>query len=159
MPANRTQVQQEIRKRLNDREKQLTNMGPERGSSAAQMASLTEVATRFQRLVSLALTANHGADKVFDSRPSLCIAPSATARMEAFSDDMSRYGQEYSFLTSGYVPGRPIPQAKHVDELPKRQTFFTRKHGDIDELADILHPQQSMPHSIEGQILPWLLTV
>lgn len=152
-------VQQEIRKRLTDCQKNISNLGPERESSAAQMASLTEIATKFQRLVTLALAANHGADSVFESNSSLRIAPSATARMEAFSDDMSRYGQEYSFLSPDYVPGSIIPPAVDIDELKDRKTFFARKQDDFDELADILHSQQSIPHSVPDAVLPWLLKV
>lgn len=122
------------------------------------MASLTEIATKFQRLVSLALAANYGADRVFETRSSLRIAPSATARMNAFSDDMRRYGQEYSFLPSDYVPSDRPTSAAEVDE-EDRKTFFARKQDDIDELVDILHPQQNIPHSVQDAILPWLMTV
>lgn len=135
-------------------------MGPSRDSSAAQMASLTEIASKFQRLVSLALAANYGADQTFDSRPSLRISSSATARRQAFSDDMSRYGQEYAFLSADYFPVGSIPSAMDPSELDCRMTFFTRKQDDIDELSDILHPQQSVPHSIKNKaILPWLKRV
>lgn len=133
-------------------------LGPERESSATQMASLTEIATKFQRLVSLALAANYGADSEFDTKSSLRIAPSTTARMTAFSDDMSRYGQQYSFLPSDHVPGGSIAPALD-GHLVNPKTFLTRKQDDIDELIDILHPQQDVPHSIPDAILPWLLAV
>lgn len=123
------------------------------------MASLTEIATKFQRLVSLSLAANYGADSVFDSKPSLRIAPSTTARMTAYSDDMAQYGQEYSFLPADHVPGGSIPSPVDISELKDRKTFSIRYQEDIDELADILHPQQDVPHSIQDAILPWLLTV
>lgn len=65
------------------------------------MAHLTKMATQFQRIVTLALTASYGADEVFDGNDDLRIAPTMMARMKAFSDDMASQGQTYAFMQEG----------------------------------------------------------
>lgn len=50
------------------------------------MAYLTNSATRFQRLVSLALRAGHGADNLFDIEPVPRLTPAVMSRMQTFSD-------------------------------------------------------------------------
>lgn len=59
------------------------------------------MATQFQRIVTLALTASYGADEVFDGNDDLRIAPTMMARMKAFSDDMASQGHTYAFMQEG----------------------------------------------------------
>lgn len=87
----------EIKSRLTSRQKQLSGLGPERNSPAEQMAYLVEVATKFQRLVYLAVNAAHGADDAFETSPDLCVAPAIMSRMKTFSDEMANYSEAYAF--------------------------------------------------------------
>ncbi|KYG40858.1 hypothetical protein M433DRAFT_8419 [Acidomyces richmondensis BFW] len=91
-------VQHEITKRLDTAHKALEAMGPERNSRAEQMNFLTELGTKFQRLVTLALDAKYGQDEIFDAQPALRIAPAVLARMEVFAADMMQGGHMYSFI-------------------------------------------------------------
>jgi hypothetical protein len=108
------QVKVEIRGRLDACQKQIDDLGPERNTPAEQVVYLTRLATKFQRLVFLALNATHGADEAFeDSR--MRIAPAVMSRMKAFSDEMGEYGQTFAFKTkdddkaSNSVAEQPAP--------------------------------------------------
>lgn len=84
--------------------------------------------------------------------------------MAIFSDDMARYGHEYAFLPQDRAQSRSIPSV--TTEIAScaptalnggsgRKSFSTRKQDDINDLVDILHPQQSLD-STTTAILPWL---
>nr|POE56497.1 interferon-induced gtp-binding protein mx1 [Quercus suber] len=156
----------EIRKRLADNQKLLKDLGAERSSSAAQAAFLTDVATNFQRLVTLALSANYGADDVFDSRSALRIAPATSARMEEFSRAIAHYGHTYSFLSStefssGVGSSTPASHAsaehedEHEDEIPEIAANTRKKH-DVEDLVNILQPPQCMANANRTGIEGWL---
>lgn len=139
-------VHQEIRKRLGDAQHRLYGMGPERQDTASQAACLTELATKFQLLVSQALAANYGSDDLFELQKKLRIAPAATSRMAIFSDDMGKRGESYAFS---------------IDKDEKAQydtakTVECRRENDIDELVDILWPQKTLPSPKRGDITKWL---
>jgi hypothetical protein len=91
-------VKLEIRGRLDTCQKQIDDLGPERNTPAEQVVYLTRLATKFQRLVFLALNATHGADEAFEDSK-MRIAPAVMARMKKFSDEMADYGQTFAFKT------------------------------------------------------------
>jgi hypothetical protein len=90
----------DIKGKLDDRQRKLDGLGPERSGPAEQSAYLIKVATQFQQLVRLALNANHGADNAFEREPALHISPKTMARMKEFASVMSASGQTYSFSKS-----------------------------------------------------------
>ncbi|KAK4610262.1 Interferon-induced GTP-binding protein Mx1 [Fulvia fulva] len=142
-------VKQEIKTRLNAQQKKLKNLGPERGELFEQNSFLTELATNFQRLVTLALTANYAADTVFNSNETLRIAPAVRFRQDTFADEMAKFGQTYSFLRKDGEDAVPPPPDEETE-------FNVRKEADIDELADVLHKQISLLRREAGDIKPWL---
>jgi len=72
------------------------------------MVYLTNLATRYQRLVYLALSANYVND-VFNTDSSLRITPAIMSRMKVFSDEMANYGAY--LLISATRPRQPdIPR-------------------------------------------------
>ncbi|KAK4546242.1 hypothetical protein LTR36_002379 [Oleoguttula mirabilis] len=148
-------VKAEIKSRLNSRRRRLSDLGPERKGAAEQMAHLTKLATRFQRIVSLALGANYGADDVFITDSALRIAPAVMARMKIFSDEMTTYGQAHSFLPQDGLS----PPVKATTSSPDKKSFDIRKEDDLEALVDILHPQDSLPQPKTGEIKTWLLEV
>lgn len=126
------------------------------------MAYLTNVATQFQRLVSAARTANHGADKLFDTVPELRILPAIHSRMNVFSAEMDRFGETYHFIKEGKVVqeehvGDPLANIFKQEDAPKGLEI--RKEANIDELADMLHPQDTMSGPVNESIKDWLLEV
>lgn len=123
------------------------------------MAYLTKVATQFQRLVHLALNANHGADDVFEDEPDLHISPMIMTRMKTFSDDMGIRGQTYSFLPADDAAQKDPTNPANLPSLPILQSlpFDVRKADDIEELHDILHSNVEIARPIQGEIRTWLL--
>lgn len=134
---------------MNAQQKKLKNLGPERGELFEQNSFLTELATNFQRLVTLALTANYAADTVFNSNETLRIAPAVRFRQDTFADEMAKFGQTYSFLRKDGEDAVPPPPDEETE-------FNVRKEADIDELADVLHKQISLLRREAGDIKPWL---
>ncbi|KAK4505474.1 hypothetical protein PRZ48_003437 [Zasmidium cellare] len=146
-------VRAEIKGEFDKLSKKLADLGPERGGSAEQMAFLTNLATQFQRLVSAARTANHGADKLFDKEPSLRILPAIYSRMNTFSSEMAAYGETYYFLTE------EAKDSKKELVKDEEEGFKIRKEENIADLADMLHPQATKSGPDEKDIKGWLLEV
>lgn len=144
----------------------MTGLGPERTNSAEQIAYLTRLATKFQRLVSLALNATHGADDAFESKSELRIAPAVMSRMKLFSDEMGRHGETYSFVSSNDNDSSSTLMAfaeeaddnDNVETAPE-QVFEIRKEDDLEDIVELLHPQISLPYPRDGMIKNWLLAV
>jgi len=120
------------------------------------MIYLINLAPKFQRLVSFALSATHGADEVFDTTPTMCIAPAVLSRLKAFSDEMAQYGEAYSFtLRNGDEPSAVPAAAAFVNDY---EVFLdVRKEGDEGELVEILHRPEQLPSPVHGEIKKWLL--
>lgn len=131
-------MKQEIGKKLTVAQKLLNELSAGRDTSAAQSAYFTELATQFQRLVSLSLDAKYGPDELFDVHPSLRIATAVTARSKMFCEEVARCGQEFSFLSSQQ---RPNPSGSHhsvLSELNEEQYYFeVRKQDEVEDLDDI----------------------
>lgn len=125
------------------------------------MAYLTELATNFQRLVSLARNANHGADDTFETESTMRIAPTMRSRMQTFSEDMGNYGATYSFLSQddGIQEDKtglsaPMNNVKLHDEV-----LDTRKEAGSEDIVDILHDRTMLPLPLDKGIEGWLLEV
>lgn len=151
----------EVQGRLDACRKRLHDLGPERNSSAEQMGYLIDLASQFQRLVSLALNATHGADHVFDTSPAMRIAPAVMSRMKTFSDEMAKYGEVYSFMPreGNEASSSPVQLFEGIDAERAEELFDVRKEDDLEDLGDILHPRESLPHPRRGEIKGWLLGV
>lgn len=167
----------EIKGRLLESQKHLDGLGPERGSASAQLAYLTSIAARLQRLRSLALSSNFGTDNVFEGEPALRLAPAVMARMNTFSDEMRTSGHTFSFLHRGADPLSPqnddysaSPAADEValespdnegacSEIEDWEYFAIRKEDDIEELQDILQSQDSQRQPEPSGIKDWLREV
>ncbi|KAK6401745.1 hypothetical protein LTR95_019149 [Oleoguttula sp. CCFEE 5521] len=146
-------VKVEIKSRLNACRERLAELGPERNSPAEQMAYLTRISTRFQRLVVLALNATHGADDVFETDHRLRIAPAIMSRMETFSEEMAKYGHTYAFTAQD----NDVASDSDIEQPPK--LFKVRKEDDLDELVNILHSQGSLQYPQCGDIRDWILQI
>lgn len=138
----------------------MKDLGPERKDSVEQMAYLTELATKFQRLVTLALTATYGADDVFSTTSALHIAPAVVARSKIFSTEMAKHGHTYTFLPNdGSEPTAPTPVFGAISASGVGDIFNVRREEDVDALVDILHDQEKLPQQEKGKITAWLLQV
>ena len=162
-------MKQEIGKKLTNAHKHLKRLGPERSTPAAQAAYLTELATQYQRLMMLSLEAKYGSDELFDSFPSLRIAPAVTSRSVTFDREMARCGHEFSFSSSqtkdsapakddwvaisGSVSTKGESLDKSTDDLE------VRREDDVQDIVDILHPQGTLAVPNGTEIESWLRQV
>lgn len=158
----------EVRYRLTETRKLLAALGPEREGSTDQLAYLTRIATDYQRLVSFALRANHGADEAFDEHPGLRLAPAIIARMKAFSEDMAAYGSTYAFETrssdgsKALVPGGLEDDDDIEDgerDAGPGRFFDSRRIEDHEDLMDLVLSVQRLPLPRPDGINAWLQQV
>ncbi|OQN95383.1 hypothetical protein B0A48_18618 [Cryoendolithus antarcticus] len=146
-------VKIEIKSRLDACRERLAELGPERNNPAEQMAYLTRISTRFQRLVVLALNATHGADDVFETDHRLRIAPAIMSRMKTFSEEMAKYGHTYAFTAQD----NDAAGDSEIEQPAK--LFEIRKEDYLDELVNILHLQGSLQYPKRGYIRDWILQI
>lgn len=73
----------------------MRDLGPERSTRSAQAAFLTDLSTKFQKIVSDALAARTGGSEIFTKNPDLKIAPLTVTRMEAFAKHMALLGHTH----------------------------------------------------------------
>ncbi|KAK1807768.1 hypothetical protein LTR12_017883 [Friedmanniomyces endolithicus] len=159
-------VKQEIEKKLKAAQMSLGDMGPERSSPHLQGMYLTDLASRFQRLVSLSLDAKYGADRAFDKDPSLRMAPAIAARFTSFSDDIGQYGQEFAFsspedpglILEPTLVGDPQEQATAI-QIIEPKIDVRKLHDAPLEIDDLLHPSEQLSSSSSEHIETWLRQV
>lgn len=114
----------------------------------------------------LSLQAKFGSDEVFDTYPSLRMAPAVTRRSAAFDQEMARCGHDFSFSTTR---ARSPSQTEDVltvvsndgssnEELHvlSKVDFEIRREDDVEHLAEILRGQESLPHPDRQGIESWL---
>jgi hypothetical protein len=120
----------------------------------------------------LSLQAKFGSDELFESLPSLRIAPNAMARTMVFETDMARYGHTYIFSggdttrlsmseTLGVGRKREIT-TRPDDQLPSMSDvvgFEVRKEHDHSDVTEILQPQELLDKPNDGDIESWLRAV
>lgn len=128
---------------LDTAESKLKALGPERNGRVAQAAYLTELSTRFQHLVDLALRANFGTDDLFDEYEELKIAPAVVARMEEFSEDMQKWGHRYSFDPLELRPA--VLDTKEYSHSAPQKTFCVRKCTAGSDIESVLCDPQNLP--------------
>lgn len=152
-------VKTEVKTRLDLRQEILTQLGPERAGTMAQMAYLTTMATHFQRIVTLALSANYGADDIFNDQEDLRLAPAFMARMKLFSTDVLNQGQTYMFLPED--PDAPIgEEQEQVDSVDDKRNFSPRKslHGEqlFGIQYSIEYKDDKVARTKKDGVKPWL---
>jgi hypothetical protein len=145
-------VKNEIQYRLVSKRKFLLQLGSERSTPAQQMAYLIDMASQFQRLVNLALTANHGADDKFKTAD-MCVAPAIMSRMKTFSDEMHHHGQTYSFTLQDDSDSGATQQ-NYTGTNTQRLTV--RKVDPNETMGGLLHSQESLPLPKKTGIDLWL---
>ncbi|EFR05207.1 interferon-induced GTP-binding protein Mx1 [Nannizzia gypsea CBS 118893] len=141
-------VKAEISKRLQASRRMLQALGAERDTPEKQRAFLVDLATQYERVTSHAMSANYGADDLFDKHKELRIATKVTQRNEVFSEDMESWGHE-----------RPTDMSNDGNDLDAPEDTITiRETADLDDLEDILQPQECVLPPSPG-ITHWLRTL
>lgn len=142
-------MKQEVGRRLVAARKRLRNLGVERNTKTLQLAYLTDLAPRFQRLVSLSLDAKYGSDEAFDYQTSLRLATAVTARSTKFNGDMARCRQEFTFTSLDKSSSAEITESYLTVDDPTMAlvSLDVRDQDSVDDLWDILHAQESVTAS------------
>lgn len=143
----------------------LRQLGMERETPEKQLLYLTDLATQFQRLVSLSVDAKYGNDGVFDDME-LRLATLVSKRNATFSDDLAHRGQEYRFNSPGNAikiedDPTPAPLSDSLDNISFEDgaTFQVRKQADWVDVEDILYAQESLSATNGRSIQLWLREV
>ncbi|KAK4500881.1 hypothetical protein PRZ48_009073 [Zasmidium cellare] len=152
-------VKADVQRKVDSVEEKLKALGPERTSRTAKAAFLTELATKFQQLVDSGLSANFGANRLFEKHRALKVAPATVLRMEQFRNDMIYWGHKYQFhntdddqeMTEQYKaarsPGKELKVRKRVNHhdgldnlLCNLETISSKDSGkSTDEWLHQLH--------------------
>ncbi|KIX04833.1 uncharacterized protein Z518_05704 [Rhinocladiella mackenziei CBS 650.93] len=158
-------VKQETARKLTLARGKLSQLGMERETPEKQLLYLTDLATKFQRVVSFSVDAKYGSDAIFDDMQ-LRLATLISTRNVTFSDDLSRHGQEYCFTTSenlrdtdGDSPPPLSWESVDSDSSEREETFETRKLTDSVDVEEILQAQESFSTMNGKSIARWLREV
>lgn len=138
----------------------------ERGSTENQSIYLTQIATNFQRLVSLSVEAKYGRDEFFDSDASLRLATAIMARNIGYADSMRMYGEQYPFATQTHDDsdtGDVVPPALNWSQSETSteddREWDIRGECDAPGLEDVLQPPKTIRSCVTGSTASWLRDV
>ncbi|MCJ1266547.1 hypothetical protein MMC22_006432 [Lobaria immixta] len=150
-------VKSDINKRLNSCKQQLEALGPCRETKEQQQKHLLDLATRFQKITSLALDARYGGDDIFQDVGGLKLATSIVDRNEKFSNDVRKRGhtvdfeetpEEFEFDTED-VPS-PMSDPENEDNADARHM------DDLDNIDGLMLEYYPIPRLSVEKISPWL---
>ncbi|KAK2734869.1 hypothetical protein FQN57_001432 [Myotisia sp. PD_48] len=176
-------VKLEISKRLQASRQTLAALGSERDTPEKQRMFLLDIATKFQKITSLALMSNYGADELFDQHEELRIATKVALRSDSFSEQLRTCGHKYMFDSQPKPSVSPVPAgARFAEDLEEDSNHVvrgvaertlaikddcededdydddditTRTTDDIEDLEEILRPDEGLQPP-DWNILDWL---
>ncbi|RJE20074.1 DYNc [Aspergillus sclerotialis] len=150
-------VRLEVNKKLKSKKNELLGLGTERDTSEKQSNYLLDIVAKFQELTSQALATNYSND-LFDENSDLRLATVLRNRCEAFKDDMSNYGHEYSFASADSNQKQNGLCGPHNGEMEtdSAEAVSVRKNGNLTELEGILYDQEILPLPSDDDILDWI---
>ncbi|KAM5464735.1 hypothetical protein MauCBS54593_006826 [Microsporum audouinii] len=140
-------VKAEISKRLQASRHLLQALGTERDTPEKQRAFLVSLATQYERVTSHAMSANYGADDLFDKHKDLRIATIVAQRNDIFARNMRLVGHEREDDSNLDVFGDTVKRIVKI-----------RTTVDRDDLEGILQPQEHL-FQPDSNITYWLETV
>ncbi|KAF3481522.1 dynamin family protein [Arthroderma uncinatum] len=140
-------VKAEISKRLQVSRRMLQALGTERDTPEKQRAFLVGLATQYERVTSHAMSANYGADDLFDKHKELRIATIVAQRNDVFSSNMEFWGHE-----------RDADSDDEIFDDKRKKKVNIRTTTDKDDLEDIIQPQEYLLSPSLG-ITYWLKTL
>lgn len=148
------QVKAEINRRLKEAKQKLDGLGPCRETKEEQHNFLLDLATRFQMITTIALTARYGDDDIFVRHPSLRLATDVRKRNDEFSADLHQRGHTYCFENS------KSESEENPDKPALTPTLLkVRYEADPTDLDDLLHENKEISGPESQEILDWLETI
>lgn len=167
-------MKSDINKKLKERKHELEKLGPSRETKEQQHKFLLELATRFQRVVSLALEAHYGGSPMFKKSITLKLATLVVNRNEIFSRDVSRRGHVLKFNTKTNKEESeheqmdvddPAEADVHAPALGDEAALLlsntkprsrNRYVGDYEDLEELLHLCIRVIQPKSSDIMAWL---
>ncbi|RMJ28556.1 DYNc [Aspergillus sp. HF37] len=152
-------VRAELSKKLKAKKDALQALGAERDTTKKQSDYLLEIITTFQEITSQALVTNYAND-LFDENDDIRLMTALRNRNDVFKDDMTDYGHEYSFASTGndqnaYNFPSSIPRQESV-ETKDIEHVVARKKKNLAELEDTLYDQEILYPPCDEDILDWI---
>lgn len=120
-----------------------------------QTKYLTDIATRFQEVASLALDARYCGDEIFEQRPNLSLATHIVDRSKTFSKSVEMRGHTYEFKVGGTSGKVKWEEPSRIE----RNIFATRVVKAHDDIEDILHEKEEISLPSTQGIHEWLTRV
>ncbi|KAJ5796163.1 Dynamin [Penicillium psychrosexuale] len=153
-PKMRTDVGRKLKAMRHD----LSALGNERSTPEQQRSFLLDVITRFQDIVSQAMTTSYGTRELFDKEKDTRLATIVRNRMEVFKSDMEDYGLEYQFISKiSDIPPTLMEGEEYQEDdcgIPVRKHMgVSDNSGAID---GILHEQEIVEKPTTDSILAWI---
>ncbi|MCJ1463406.1 hypothetical protein MMC07_002013 [Pseudocyphellaria aurata] len=164
-------VKLDINKKLSSCKQQLEALGSPRETTLQQQDYLLDLATRFQKISSLALDARYGGDDIFEEVEDLRLATSIVTRNEEFSNDAWRNGHTVDFggpdpepkplvvrppqfIPENCVPCRTQENVSSTESSVEPEDFKHSSNGYTKDLEDIVHkgPSNGYTEDLEDLI-------
>ena len=129
-------------------------MGPCRETRQEQHIFLLGLATKFQNITSIALTARYGDDDIFVNCPNLRLATAIRKRNDEFSADLHERGHTYKFKK-----GASESEKDSEEPALDSSSLQIRYEPDPTDLDDLLYDNKEISGPETQEILDWLETV
>lgn len=151
----------------------LDTLGASRDTSVDQAMYLVAIATRFQKVASLALNAKYWGNDIFERHADLKLVTLMVNRSERFSKDIEMRGHTHEFevertkaalqvSTPAKPPVQPPVNLKLEgvpEKVVERKLFPVRYVDNHDDIGDILYDNKPLPAPKSHSILQWLTKV
>jgi hypothetical protein len=141
----------------------LESLGEERDTADKQAKYLLDLAMKFQHVADLAIKADYGGDRVFDTIAGIRLATELVNRNEVFSKDLEEFGHLYQFQKGDHIAEEPPPPVKlpfdEDDENTKEKKShhtITRHIANALELNEILSKKDEVYSPSKLHIFNWI---
>jgi hypothetical protein len=145
----KTQVHDEVIKKLKESKKTMNSLGNQRDTPEQQRRVLLQIVSAFQDITRDAIATNYGAHAVLDDHDSCHLATRISSRNALFSDDLALFGHTYAF-------GLPADESEpeYLEEL--ESLTQSRKSNENNDLREILVESEGIEAPIQSDILVWI---
>lgn len=150
----------EVGRKLNAMKQDLFALGDERSAPEQQRGFLLDVVTKFQEIVSQAMTTSYCMHALFEKDEDFRLATQIRNRMDTFKSDMDEHGVEYQFDT-GTLNAKCSSSEDDEDEDGDdgNDEISVRKNTNVSEnraIDDILQEQEFVNKPKDDSIIAWI---
>ncbi|TIA32625.1 dynamin GTPase [Aureobasidium pullulans] len=146
-------VKRELHYRLTTAKRSLEALGVDRSTVEEQRRFILDISTRFNEVVSMALTSNYSSSSLFDDDPSLMFVTSVVNRNDRFGEDVEKFGHSYVF---GKDFETKIEKLKIADASNLVEVRTTESLPDLEELLSGDLETTYVSGDIKSNTIEWL---